>query len=321
MRICYKLRLFIFVLVSIFIVDLGVFRVSVGGDSVKIKKPDISNKLLFLRNEDIWAYNPENKSEKRLTYAGNIRNYAVSADATRMAYIRLKNLYVYNTESGVEEFIAAVSTDVSQPSFSPLGDKIALISHTKEEVEVRISYFSKPVKERVRHIFIADLKTKNFEDVTPDIPYGHSAVSWSPDGRWLSFASFRFGFIDLIDPSSHKGWSVYLMDLNSSKHKTSKICDGMISVWRTSDQVVVSDDGVGTSVLSIYDIKTKTLKPSTLIRAGFSPAKFTLGGINNEIIYYETADGSDNGLIRSHNAKTDKTDDVVMNARVPLYVK
>jgi hypothetical protein len=315
------LRLITVVLVSIVIVVFGVSGVSLASDATKIKKSDIQNKLLFLRNDDIWAYNVENKSEKRLTSSRDIRNYTVSADATKIAYIRaLKKLYVYDTESGAETFIADVTTDASQPSFSPLGDKIALISHTKEEMDVRLSYFFKPVKERVRHIIIIDIKFKKIDDVTQDVPFPHSQVKWSPDGRWISFASFRFGFFDKLYPFSAKKWAVYLMDLSNSKHKTTEIGGGMSSVWISSDQVVISD-GVAANVLSFYDIKTKTLKPSTMIQAGFSPALFTLGGMNNEIVYYETAEGPDSGLIRSHNIKTNKTEDVVMDAAVPLYVK
>jgi hypothetical protein len=116
------------------------------------------------------------------------------------------------------------------------------------------------------------------------VAFPHSQVKWSPDGKWLSFASFRFGFFDKLYPFSDKKWGVYLMDLSNSKHKTTEISRGMSSVWLSSDQVVVSD-GVAANVLSIYDIKTKTLKPSTMIQAGFSPALFALGGVNNEIVY------------------------------------
>ncbi len=321
MHIFYKLRLIAVVLVIICIVAFGGIGVSPASDSTIIKKSDIQNKLLFLRNDDIWAYNVENKSEKRLTNYGDIRNYTVSADATKIAYIRsLIKLYVYDTESGVENLIAELTTDASQPSFSPLGDKIALISHSKEQMDVRLSYFFKPVRERVRHVIIVDIKSNKIDDVTQDVPFPHSQVKWSPDGRWLSFASFRFGFFDKLYPFSDKKWGVYLMDLSNSKHKTIEIGGGMGSVWLSSYQVVVSD-GVASNVLSVYDIKTKTLKPSTMIQTGFSPALFTLGGMSNEIVYYETAEGPDDGLIRSHNIKTNKTEDVVLDAAVPLYVK
>jgi dipeptidyl aminopeptidase/acylaminoacyl peptidase len=322
MRKSYKLPLNTIVLLAVFIVSLGVSGVSLASDSVVIKKLDIKNKLLFLRNGDVWAYNFENKSEKRLTYCRNIRNYAVSADATKIAYVRdLKKLFIYDTESGVEDFIAETTTDASQPSFSPLGDKIALIGYTKDKVESRFSYFMKPVKQHVRHILIVNVKTKNIEDVTQDIPFQHSQVSWSPDGRWLSFASYRFGVLDKLNLFSSKNWSVYLMDLGNSKHKTTEISGGMSSVWLNNYQVVVSE-GVAANVLSAYDVKTKTIKPMTMFQAGFSSPIFSFDGMNNEVVYYETGLGTDDtGLIRSHNIKTNKIEDVVMIAGVPLYVR
>ena len=271
---------------------------------------------MFLRNDDIWAYNFENKTEKRLTYYGDIRNYAISADATKLAYVRaLKKLLVYDTESGVEDLIAELVTDASQPSFSPSADKIALIGLTKEPVEFRFSYFQKPVMQRVRHILIVDVKTKNVEDVTRDIPFQHSQVCWSPNGRWLSFASYRFGILDKLNPFSSKSWSVYLMDLSDSSHKTIEISGGMNSAWLNKDQIIVLE--------GIYNVGTKTItdKPAATYPAGLSPLFY--GGVNNEVVYYEVtpADPDENALIRSRNLQTNQTEDVVKNVNAPQYVK
>jgi hypothetical protein len=91
--------------------------------------------------------------------------------------------------AGAEEFIADIAVDVSQPSFSPLADKIALISLSKKEFEVSFKIdtttlskelqayareITKPRKEKVRHVWIVDIKTKSMVDITSDVPYQHS---------------------------------------------------------------------------------------------------------------------------------------------------
>lgn len=316
MRKSAKLLLRLIISAFTIIICVGIGSYSIARDAVKINKSDIKNKLMFLRNDDIWAYNFENKTEKRLTYYGDIRNYAISADATKLAYVRaLKKLLVYDTESGVEDLIAELVTDASQPSFSPSADKIALIGLTKEPVEFRFSYFQKPVMQRVRHILIVDVKTKNVEDVTRDIPFQHSQVCWSPNGRWLSFASYRFGILDKLNPFSSKSWSVYLMDLSDSSHKTIEISGGMNSAWLNKDQIIVLE--------GIYNVGTKTItdKPAATYPAGLSPLFY--GGVNNEVVYYEVtpADPDENALIRSRNLQTNQTEDVVKNVNAPQYVK
>jgi WD40 repeat protein len=157
-------------------------------------------------------------------------------------------------------------------------------------------------------------------DVTLNIPYHHSDVKWSPDGRRLSFASYRVG----KDPFASKKWQVFVMELNNPSHKTTAVSDrGMSSVWLNNEKIVVSE-GVATNTLSIYDIKTNIKKPFSAIRAGSSAPRFSLSGSHNEVIYYEeiaTPEGHSAALIRSYNTHSDKTEDVVKDAGVPWYVK
>jgi len=311
-----------FIIATVILVLTTAFGPTVVHASAPVGSYNIRNKLLFLRNDDIWTFDIVQRTELQLTHSGNIRNYCVSADANKIAYVKgLKKLYVYDVASGSEQFITDTETDASQPSFSPLGDKVALISLIKEKVQVRFNYFTEPVQQRVRHIWIADLKTKSMMDVTPGVPFQHSEVRWSPDGRWLSFASFRIGMLEMLSLNAKSVWKVYLMDLNDPKHKTIEIGGGMSSVWLNSDQVVVSE-GVAANVLSIYDVKTKTKKPATMFRAGFSAPTFSFGGLNNDVVYYEVIlDADGDGMIRSHNIQSNKTDDIVKNASAPLFVK
>jgi Tol biopolymer transport system component len=294
---------------------------------------NIKNNLLFLRHGDIWAFDVEKKTEHQLTFNKQITNYCASADARKLAYVKeLKKLYVYDLATGIEEFIAEVATDASQPSFSPLADKIALISPSKKEFEVgfkidtttlskelkaQVSNLTKPRKEKVRHAWIVDITTKSMVDITPDVPYQHSHVSWSPDGRRLSFASCRVG----KDVFAGNKWRVYVMELSNPKHDATAVNDsGMSSVWLNNEEIVVSE-GIATNTLSIYDIKTKIKKPYSAIRAGSSAPRFSLGGSHNEIIYYEESNPGGDNLIRSHNMLFDKTEDIVQNAGDPHYVK
>src|SRR6185369_8640125 len=232
-----------------------------------------------------------------------------------------KKLYLYNMKTGTEEFITEAATDATQPSLSPSCDKIAFVALTKDKLQVKMSNFVKPVKKTVRHVWIADVKSKKVVDVTKDLPFPHSQVNWSPDGRWLSFASYRWEPRDLSDPSFNMKWKVYLMDLISPNYKTLEIGGGRSSVWLNNDQVVLAD-GVAANVLTIYDVKTKSKKPASLFKAGFSTPIFSLGGENNEVIYYEVMlDDEDNGGIRSYNIKSNKTEDIVKGASVPRYIK
>lgn len=297
---------------------------------------DIKHKLLFLRNGDIWAFDIENQSEVQITKSKHITHYCVSFDASKIAYLKeLKKLYVFDMATGAEEFITDIAVDASQPSFSPLADKIALISLSKKEFEVGskidtttlsnelkayASEMTKPRKEKVRHVWIVDIKTKSLVDVTSDVPYQHSQLKWSPDGSRLSFASYRVG----KDAYAGNKWQVYVMELNNPNHKTTVVSDsGMSSAWINNEEIVVSE-GVATNTLSIYNIKTKIKKPFAAIRTGSSTPRFTLGGSQNEVIYYEefaTPEGHRDALIRSYNTHSDKAEDVVKDAVVPWYVK
>jgi hypothetical protein len=114
------------------------------------------------------------------------------------------------------------------------------------------------------------------------------------------------------------------MELNNPSHKTTAISDsGKSSVWFNNEEIIVSE-GVATNTLSIYDLKTKIKKPFAAIRAGSSTPRFTIGGSQNEVIYYEefaTPEGHSDALIRSYNTHSDKAEDVVKDAGAPWYVK
>ncbi len=291
-------------------------------NSAQISSQNLKNNLLFLRGRDIWAYNIEKHTKIQLTDTRNITNYTASSDASIIAYFKNnKKLYLYNIKTGTEEFITEASTDATHPSLSPSCDKIAFVALTKDKLQVKMSNFVKPVKKTVRHVWIVDVKSKKVVDVTKDLPFPHSHVNWSPDGRWLSFASYRWEPRDLSDPSFNMKWKVYLMDLNSPNHKTQEIGGGSSSVWLNNNQVVLSD-GVAANVLTIYDVKTRSKKPASLFKAGLSTPIFSLGGENNEVIYYEVMlDDEDNGGIRSYNIKTNITEDIVNGASAPRYIK
>lgn len=312
-------------IVAVILVELisgNIVVASSKSETIQGNTLDLKNKLLFLRYRDIWAHDFEKQTDIQLTHSKSITNYAVSSEASKIAYFKNnKTLYLFDIKTGAEEFIAEAATDSSQPSISPNGDKITFVAFSKNKILVKMSNYTKGVKKAVRHIWIVDVKTKNVVDVTKNLPFSHSQVNWSPDGRWLSFASFRWIPQDLSNPYHIKNWKVYLMDLKTPEYKTQEIGGGSSSLWLNNNQVIVSD-GVAANVLTIYDVNTKSKTPTTMFKAGFSAPVFSFGGINNEMVYYEAILNSDgDGLIRSYNTQSQKTKDVVPDASVPRYIK
>ncbi|MFN8373010.1 MAG: DPP IV N-terminal domain-containing protein [Anaerolineae bacterium] len=105
--------------------------------------------------------------------SADFRQPSFSPDATRMAYVRNADLYVYRFSDGQTVRLTDTPDTVElQPNWSPDGTRLAFLWHDNTQLD-RLSVIELPSLRRI--------------DLTPDLASPVHSPLWSPDGTRLSF--------------------------------------------------------------------------------------------------------------------------------------
>jgi len=298
-----KFRLGVFVIIYFVFSTLPVCHAGLSAGStistVSKKETFLKNKLLYIKTGNIWLFDPATKQNIQFIQANDVVNFSVSSDYNKIAAIKNNKLYIINAKTNEEVFLMEVETDMSNPTISPTNDKVIYISESEKE-------FNKPqaATRKVRHIWIVDLNTKAKVDLTKDSPYHHTAVQWSPDGRWVSFASSR-----------GNGWRVYLMNMIDKKQSVKEIESGIFSSWLDNKTLAIGNS----HSIKIYDVRSLKQFREIKMQPGFSPAKFAFAGDNN--LYYEDMTENPDLDISHLDLVSGKKSRVIEDGRSPMFAK
>lgn len=239
-----------------------------------IQDISLKNKLLYLKNGDIWVTDPTAKSYQQLTMLNDVSNFTISYDLAKIVLVRnYKKLYIIDLITSKEEFLSDLETDMSSPSISPSNDKIVYISKSRKEFDI-----SPFMKDKVRHIWIIDVATKKSSDLTENSSIQYSTPKWSPDGGKISFTSMSM---------RSKGWKVYAVKADNNIEKNKKeVAEGFYSDWLDNKTLIIGSS----DKITFYNVNTLKKIKEFKLETGFFPAKFSFAPPNN--IYYE--DGREN---------------------------
>jgi len=267
---------------------------------IRTSKIALQNKLLYLKNGDIWYMDISKRIPEKLTAKEDITNYCVSYDLTKMIYVRnFKKMYEQDITTGRGKYLTDLETDMSNPSLSPANDKVVYISYSLKEFFT--SPYNKAYHERVRHLWLIDLKSLQKIDLTEESPKQYSAPRWSPDGLRISFAS--------------SAWDVYIKKMSSFKNDSMKIGVGYYSEWLGNNILAVG----GSSSVNLYSLDRMEKTGELKMQPAFDPAKFSLAVSNN--LYYEDQTENANLDISYVNTATGQKGKVVEDARNPTFIK
>src|SRR6185369_8321472 len=87
-------------------------------------QPDVKGKLLYLKNHDVWSFDPISKNHKQITHSHKITNYSISSDGKKLVYVSNNNMFIQNILSNKSVFLTNIEADMSSPSLSPANDTI-----------------------------------------------------------------------------------------------------------------------------------------------------------------------------------------------------
>ncbi len=270
--------------------------------------PDASNKdkliskndLIYLKNKDIWVFDTLSKHHRQFTRTADISNFGVSADLTKIVFVRnAKKLYLLDMATRKESFITDVETDMSNPSISPANDKVVYISKSLKEFTPYPS--NQAFKTKVRHVWVIDLKSVKKTDLMGDSPNQYSAPKWSPDGRRISFAS--------------GSWEVSVKSMETNNEVIAKVGPGYYSEWIDDKTLAVGSN----DKITIYNLETTEKVREIKFQPGFFPAKFSIGTAND--LYFEDMSENPDGDIAYLDITNSKQQKLVEDARSPLFIK
>jgi len=260
----------------------------------------LKNKLLYLKNGDIWIADISKGIHEQLTAKKDITNYCISYDLTKMIFVRnFSSSYELDLVTGVEKHVTDLETDMSNPSISPVNDKVVYTSKSLKEFYT--SPINKAFKQRVRHLWLIDLKSRKKIDLTEDSPKQYSAPKWSPDGRRISFTS--------------SSWDVYIKNMVNSSEGIVKVGAGYFSEWLNEKTLAIG----GPEAINVYNIEKMEKINEAKFQPGFYPADFSFG-ISNKLYYEDQTENPDIDLSYV-NIETGQKGKIVEDAKNPLFVK
>lgn len=211
----------------------------------KLQQGELKNKLLYLKDGNIWYQDPNQEIGQQLTTEGGISLFSISQDSSLILIAKGRKLYFWDLIEGKLKYLNTATLDVTTPSISPAKDKIAYISKSKKEFQV-----SPYLKRQTRHIWLLDLKSMKSKDITAEENAEFSNVQWSPDGNYLSFHSYR-----------DKAWKYYILKSGEPVSKAKEISEGLRLIWLNNKSVMVSldDKHMVNTIFKWIDIDTGTV--------------------------------------------------------------
>lgn len=256
--------------------------------------------VYFVRNNNIWLFDLKSNQEHQITNDKKITSYCVSFDGRLLAYFAdAEIIYLYDLVANKETFMAQIKTDLTNPSFSPKGDRIALIGYSAA----------------TRHVWLLDIKTKKLTDLTPDSEYHHMFATWSPDGKWISYTSFVNPWWTFFKDTD---WEVYILDVFDSNHASYKIGKGTQSQWTDKNTVIVARD----KLLGVYNVQSKSLLKEYWIDDSNGFGYFTIGK-PGETLFYASYNGGEGekSKVKVFDLKSRRKSEIIFDAENPAYVK
>lgn len=155
------------------------------------KKPIMLMNRIGPSTSDLYVANADGTAERKLLSANTFDYHAsFSADGQWVVFTSERNgdgqadIYrVHPDGTGLEQLTDSPALD-DQATLSPDGSQLAFVS-TRQQ--------------RTANIWILDLRTRKLRNLTgqpgitgqPNKPDGYFRPAWSPDGKWLAFASDR----------------------------------------------------------------------------------------------------------------------------------
>lgn len=281
----------------------------------------LKNKLIYLLSNlnsfsgekgDIWITDPSDiKNAQQLTNVGDISSFSISYDLTKIVLVRnFKKLYMIDLLTGNENFLTDIDVetkigaelthpisifDHSAPSISPTNDKIVLISKSK--------------RDRVNHIWMIDVATKEKVDLTENSPTQYSYPKWSPDGGKISFISKK---------SKNNEFIVFIMNMATASKNIVEVTEGFYSEWLDSKTLIVASGMdmyyrfIFYSIEKLKEIKELKLPPGFVIKFSFAPPNY---------IYYEDESKSPITDISRMNTISLERKIIIKNAKSPIFGK
>jgi dipeptidyl aminopeptidase/acylaminoacyl peptidase len=277
--------------------------------SIKSSNISLHNKLLYIKGNNIWASDTNGKQCHQLTNTGDISNFAIASDLSKMVLVRnYKKLFIMDVITGNKKFVADVETDMSSPSISPDNNKIIITSRSKRKFDT-----SKYTNETVRHIWLFDLKKKSNIDLTENSEKPCSAPQWSPDGKQISFT---------CSSATKKGWYIYtILDPAEINKQKKEVAPGFHSMWLDNKTIMIDNINMFGSerVMVISDLENSKIVKEIRFNPGMGTFQFSFEPPNN--LYYEDARENPDLDIGRLSISTLKQDIIIRDARSPIYCK
>ncbi len=248
---------------------LGVSAVAQPAPSVASKRSSGKKSVMLMNrispsSSGLYIANADGTNERKL-FAANTFDYhaAFSADGKWIVFTSERagdgqaDIYrVHPDGTGLEQLTNSAALD-DQATLSPDGTQLAFMS-TRDQ--------------HTANVWLLDLKTRKLRSLTAPLageqnkPNGYFRPSWSPDGRWLAFASDRT--TEWKGHSDGKGWEhvqelrIYVMKPDGTglrKLSRDSVCSGSPK-WSPDGKRVV-----------FYELPVET----TWAARGFGAAKAT----------------------------------------------
>ncbi len=286
-----------------------------------IQKISLKNKLIYLLSNlnsfsgekgDIWIIDPSNiKNKQQLTNVSDIISFSISYDLTKIVLVRnFKKLYMIDLLTGKENFLTDIDVetkigaelmhpisifDHSAPSISPTNDKIVFISKSK--------------RDRVNHIWMIDVATKEKVDLTENSPTQYSYPKWSPDGRKISFISKN---------GKKNEFMIFIMNIATAGKNIVEVTEGFYSEWLDSKTLIIASGMdmryrfIFYNIEKLKKIKEFKLPPGFTTKFSFAPPNY---------FYYEDESKSPITDISRMDIINLKNEIIIKNAKNPIFGK